>query len=163
VVSGSTLSGGAPAQFSSTLIEHILRSGALQTHLENVLIPTYRTRAKIMRQAVEEILTPLGVQLGQGAAEDGILGGFFLYLTLPPHVVADEVAAVALKEYNLRLLTGGMMAVRGSTPSSPLLARGVRLCWAWEEADLIVEGMSRLAAVLREKFLSKDRTEASQP
>ncbi|EXJ77602.1 hypothetical protein A1O3_09829 [Capronia epimyces CBS 606.96] len=160
---GATLSGGAPGQFSSTLIEHVLRTGALEAHVQNVLIPLYQTRSATIRRAIEEHLGPLGVEIHIGRPyhvkmdaghDEEVIGGFFLYILFPQGILADEVAAVALKEQNIRFLAAGMMAVRGSKSSSDLLKRGARLCWAWEEEDRLVEGVQRIAQVLKEKFLT---------
>jgi DNA-binding transcriptional MocR family regulator len=169
---GATLSGGAPGQFSSTLIEHVLRTGALEAHIQDVLIPLYRTRSARLRQVVEEYLGPLGVQIDTGrpyhitrsgcgdsngdsghGKEEEIVGGFFLYIMFPPGVLADEVAAVALKEYKVRFLAAGAMAVRGSKASIGQSSRGARLCWAWEEEERQVEGVRRIAQVLKERFV----------
>ncbi|EXJ94830.1 hypothetical protein A1O1_03228 [Capronia coronata CBS 617.96] len=162
---GATMSGGAPGQFSSTLIEHALRTGALEAHLQNVLIPTYQTRSATLRRVTEEYLGPLGVdidtgrpfQLEDGRQDEEVLGGFFLYIMFPPGISADEVAAVALKDYNVRLLSAGMMAVKGSKSSDPRLSRGARFCWAWEEEEQLIEGVRRVAQVLKERFLNQNR------
>lgn len=161
------MSGGAPSQFSSTLIEHVLRTGALEAHLQSVLIPTYQARSIALRQATEEYLGPLGVRihtgrpyrLNTGSGDEEIVGGFFLYILFPEGISADEVAASTLAECNVRFLPAEMMAVRGSKASCDLLSRGARLCWAWEEEEQLIEGVRRISQVLKERFLSKSRGE----
>ncbi|KAK6385480.1 Valine--pyruvate aminotransferase [Exophiala oligosperma] len=171
---GATLSGGAPGQFSSTLIEHLLRTGALEGHIRNVLIPLYQHRSAILRQAIHEYLEPLGVKIDTGASykvdgpdrtgeekeEEEVFGGFFLYILFPEGIRSDQVARIALDEYNLRILSSGMMAVRGSKTSCcgrewerERLSRGTRLCWAWHEEEQLVEGVQRIARVLKEKMM----------
>lgn len=150
----------------------MLRTGALEAHLHQVLIPTYKIRSETLRRVVGEQLGPLGVQIdtgcpyhlnvGGGSDREEVIGGFFLYIVFPEGIVADEVAAVALKEYNLRFLAAGMMAVRGSKSSSGMLSRGARLCWAWEEEEQLVEGVGRLATVLRERFLDRNGYHTSE-
>ncbi|KAL4960185.1 aminotransferase [Aspergillus stella-maris] len=163
---GATVSGGAPGQFSSVLIEHVLRSGSLTSHINDVLIPTYRSRCFAMREVIRESLVPLGVQIDTGLPYLSLsssreinkpaetIGGFFLYIVFPEGIEADQVAKVALEEYNLRFLSAGAMAVRGSPNnySEALLKRGGRLCWAWEEEEDIVEGIRRIGRVLQERF-----------
>ncbi|KUL85744.1 hypothetical protein ZTR_08471 [Talaromyces verruculosus] len=159
---GATLSGGAPGQFSSTLIEHVLRTGSMEEHIREVLVPTYKARCAIVQRAIEEYLGPLGVKIDIGRPyklpvdknTKQVMGGFFIYITFPEGMAADDVAAVALKNYNLRFLASGAMRVRGSKGSSneALLSRGARLCWAWEEEAMIIEGVKRIASVLKEKF-----------
>lgn len=117
-----------------------------------------------MRRAIKDALSPLGVRIDTGTpyspdrySQGGyeVIGGFFLYIVFPEGVSADEVARVALEDYNLQFLPAAAMAVR-ETPknhSEPLLKRGARLCWAWEEADDIVDGVQRIARVLKDRFL----------
>ncbi|KAL4793193.1 pyridoxal phosphate-dependent transferase [Aspergillus venezuelensis] len=83
------------------------------------------------------------------ALKQETIGGFFLYIVFPEGIDADDVAKVALEEYNLRFLSAGAMAVRGSPKnhSEALLKRGARLCWAWEEERDIVEGAKRVGRV----------------
>ncbi|KAJ5119947.1 hypothetical protein N7448_010616 [Penicillium atrosanguineum] len=164
---GPTLSGGAPGQFSSVLIEHVLSTGALEYHIQNILAPTYRDRSVALQNAIEELLVPLGVEIDIGRpfkysscqaeskSPEKLSGGFFLYITFPEGVSADIVAAVALKEYNLRFLSAGAMWVRGSMLKydKKLLERGARLCWAWEEAEVLVEGVGRIRDVLVDHLL----------
>ncbi|KAL4955573.1 aminotransferase [Aspergillus filifer] len=164
---GATVSGGAPGQFSSVLIEHVLRSGSLTSHINNVLIPTYRARCFAMRRAIDEALVPLGVQIDTGLPYHSsvsdeetnnlaeTIGGFFLYIVFPEGIDAEQVGKYALEEYNLKFLASGAMAVRGSPKNhrEMLLKRGARLCWAWEEEEDIVEGVRRIARVLQERFL----------
>ena len=124
-ISGATLSGGAPGQFSSTLIEHVLRTGSMEDHIRKVLVPTYKARQTTMQQAIEEYLIPLGVKVDTGRyytlwignETKQIMGGFFVYIAFPEGVTADDVAAVALKDYNLRFLASGAMRVRGINDS----------------------------------------------
>lgn len=162
---GATLSGGAPGQFSSTLIEHVLRTGNMEDHLRKVLVPTYKARCASLNQAIRDHLEPLGVRIDIGRPyilantterenKERVMGGFFIYITLPEGITADNVADVALKEYNLRVLASGAMRVRGSKEctNKTLLTRGIRLCWAWEEPEMLVEGVKRLANVLTEHF-----------
>lgn len=134
----------------------------MEQHIREVLVPTYKARCAIVQRAVEEYLGPLGVKIDIGRPyklpvgndTEQVMGGFFIYITFPEGMAADDVAAVALKEYNLRFLASGAMRVRGSKGSSneALLSRGARLCWAWEEEDMLIEGVKRIANVLKEKF-----------
>lgn len=129
----------------------------MERHIEEVLVPVYKRRAASLRNAVEEYLCPLGVQidpnvmsyeLGDTVIE--LMGGFFMYLLFPDGVLADEVAAISLKKYNVKFLAAGAMSVRGSNTSSDRLRRGARLCWAWEEEENQIEGVKRIALTLSE-------------
>lgn len=97
---------------------------------------------------------------GEEEEEEEVFGGFFLYILFPEGIRSDEVARIALDEYNLRILSSGMMAVRGSKTSCwsrewerERLSRGTRLCWAWHEEGQLVEGVQRIARVLKEKMM----------
>lgn len=132
----------------------------MEEHIREVLVPTYKARCTIVQQAIEKYLRPLGVNIDIGRAYNlpndakQVMGGFFIYITFPEGVAADDVATVALKDYNIRILASGAMKVRGSKDSSneALLSRGARLCWAWEEEDMLIEGVKRIASVLKERF-----------
>jgi DNA-binding transcriptional MocR family regulator len=136
----------------------------MEDHIRQVLVPTYKARCAIVQSAIEEYLRPIGVNidigrlynLSAGDDTEQVMGGFFIYITFPEGIAADDVAAVALKDYNLRFLASGAMRVRGSKGRSneALLSRGARICWAWEEEDMLIEGVKRIANVLKEKFLA---------
>ncbi|KAK8051264.1 hypothetical protein PG993_002649 [Apiospora rasikravindrae] len=156
---GSSSSGGGPAHLSSTFVDKMLRSGALDTHIQTVLIPTYRRRYHIMMGCIAQLLVPLGVKVDSSISEKeaGIAlgGGFFLYLRLPddvPH--ARTVASVALREHGLRIAFGHLFVVAGDEGSTARaegpggIARCFRLCWAWHEEEELREGVHRLADTL---------------
>ena len=149
------MSGGAPGQFSSVLIEHVLRTGRLREHIHELLIPTYQVRSEVMRKAVNQVLSPLGVRIiteSKDKEAGSIFGGFFLFILLPVGLKADDVAAIALEEYNLQILSGLNMTVNRSKSPPPFVERGMRLCWAWEEEEQIRDGIDRLKTVLTSRF-----------
>jgi DNA-binding transcriptional MocR family regulator len=131
----------------------MLGSGALQRHKNEVLIPTYRVRHNAMISAIRKYLYPLGVRIVADGGK-GPVGGYFLYILFPadgPDV--EDIIAVALGQFNLRIQPGKIFGVIDDTSESNLrpttYARGARLCWAWEEADTLVKGIQRLAEVLK--------------
>ncbi|KAJ5182040.1 hypothetical protein N7449_012187 [Penicillium cf. viridicatum] len=163
---GALISGGAPSQFASILIEHVLRTGALEHHLATNVIPVYQLRYSAIKSAISNELVPLGVKIDTGAPwvipgngnqrAERVIGGFFLCIIFPEGVPADDVAVIASRDYNLRILPASMMAVRGSPKSENeegVLTRGARLCWAWEEEEMLVEGVRRIALILKDRFL----------
>ena len=102
--SGSTWSGGNPGHLSSTFIEKMFSSGALEQHIKQKLIPTYATRFYAMVDAIKEYLEPLGVRITigepyhatvNGKADDTMVlaGGFFLLITLPDNTVPAPALA----------------------------------------------------------------------
>ncbi|KAF5689900.1 plp-dependent transferase [Fusarium circinatum] len=170
---GANKSGGCPSHVTATFIEEMLSSGQLQAHIENTLIPTYRSRYYVLRNAIRSLLEPLGFGIStgtpysgkldpsiqSGGASDGsvvVAGGFFIYLTIPEDLPLSsaELAALALKKFNLKFAFGAVMAVEGDKSSAERgdqgYSKGVRLCWAWHSENEISEGIHRLATLVRE-------------
>lgn len=134
----------------------MLRTGSLQSHISDTLIPEYHMRYHIYMKAVEELLMPLGYTNEAPSSTSGIAGGFFSYLRTPKifadhGVYAKTVAAIALRDYNLRVGFGHMFAIAGDAGSLSRAERAdgfghcLRLCWAWMESDEILEAIHRLA------------------
>lgn len=136
----------------------MLRSGRLQAHIKDTLVPTYRERYYALMSAVEDVLVPLGVRVEANKPKDAATataGGFFTYLRLPDDLpIARNVAAIALKDKQLRVAFGHMFTVTGDEGSISRaeredgFARCIRLCWAWHEVAEIEEGMNRLGATI---------------
>ncbi|KAF4341705.1 plp-dependent transferase [Fusarium beomiforme] len=170
---GANKSGGCPSHLTATFIEEMLSSGQLQAHIKDTLIPTYRSRYYVLRNAIRHLLEPLGFNISTGTPYGGIAdpnmqsnevshgrvavaGGFFIYLTIPNGLLVSsaELAALALERYKLKFAFGAMMAVEGDNSSIERGGRGygkgIRLCWAWHSEKEIFEGIERLAALVRE-------------
>ncbi|KAK7404077.1 Valine--pyruvate aminotransferase [Neonectria punicea] len=169
---GATRSGGCPSHLAATFVHEMIASGALEKHIRDVLIPTYRSRYYAMSKAIEEHLIPLGFRVSTGkpyeassapnsktnghARKEAAAGGYFTYISAPadlPLSVGD-VAALALQRHDLKFAYGGMMAVEGDGGSSKRAAEGfgngIRLCWAWHDEKEITEGIQRLARLVME-------------
>ena len=135
----------------------MLRSGQLQSHIKDNLIPTYRKRYYTLMAAINDLLSPLGVVVEvsvRGDSSTATAGGFFTYLRLPDDLpVARTVAVFALNQ-RLRIAFGHMFTVTGDEGSvaraeaSDGFAKCIRLCWAWHEDAEIKEGIERLAAAI---------------
>ena len=132
----------------------------MQTHIDNVLIPTYQSRYRVLMKAIKTYLEPLGVRVTTGApyitpktGEVLPAGGFFTYISFPDNFPsADVIAKKAREDYALVFAYGEMFVVKGDSASAERSAknfgRGARLCWAWHEEPEIEEGVKRLAQVL---------------
>lgn len=134
----------------------MLRTGSLQNHISDTLIPEYHMRYYIYMKAVEELLIPLGYTNEAPNQTSGIAGGFFSYLRTPRHfadhgVYAKSLAALALRDYSLRIGYGHMFVIAGDEGSLERAERldgfgnCIRLCWAWLETEEILEAVQRLA------------------
>lgn len=172
---GSTWSGGAPSHMASVFVDTLLRTGSLERHIREVLIPTYARRRAAMMQAVQHRLISMGVKIKTGASystmaaldpsdehlldvvEDAAteqVGGFFTYLTFPAHFPSvTEIARAALQDYNTIIAPGELMVVAGDPGSSERGAlafrHGARLSWSWCTETEIEEGIRRLESVIR--------------
>ena len=85
-----------------------------------------------------------------------IAGGYFLWLKLPRGVDAAKVASVALEQENLIVAQGSMFEVpregtndnsagsRVQAASNGHFSENLRLCLAWEDFEMLDEGIRRL-------------------
>lgn len=146
MVRGTTASGGAPSQFSSTYIADLLESGELQKHIHGTLQPAYASRYRTMISAIEQHLVPLGVELPQ--SDRDVVGGYFVWISLPQQLRGAEVARRAKEDENLVVAQGELFEVPGDTETASF-PHGIRLCFAWETEENLEEGIKRLASVIR--------------
>ncbi|KAF2138883.1 uncharacterized protein K452DRAFT_311334 [Aplosporella prunicola CBS 121167] len=150
---GSTRSGGAPSQFTSTLVHELFKERYLQTHIETVLRPAYASRYCALVAAINEHLLPLGVTTAAATSENhAAAGGYFVWLQLPAGLSAAAVAKKALDEENLAVAEGGLFTVPEDDAAAGRLDKYVRLCFTWEDEGNIQEGVTRLARAVK-KFL----------
>lgn len=63
---GSTRSGGCPTQLTASMVHEMLESGALESHIRDTAIPTYRARYHAMMKAIKQHLLPLGFEISVG-------------------------------------------------------------------------------------------------
>jgi len=146
---GSSRSGGAPSQFTATIITEMLKSGDLMQHIENVLCPAYKTRHHIIQQAIEKHLVPLGVTLGDVSVEGkDVFGGYFIWINLPENISAKLVAERAREEENLIVAPGHLFEV--SNDPRIKFASSIRLCFSYEEELDLQEGVERLAKAVED-------------
>lgn len=125
----------------------LVESGDLQKHVFETLQPTYARRYRKMIFAIETYLVPLGVDLLQ--KNSGVTGGYFIWISLPKPLQADEVAVRSTRDQNLTIMPGHNFAVWGDEGVVDL-DRNVRLALSWEEEGNLVEGIQRLATVIKE-------------
>ena len=145
---GSSRSGGAPSQLTATIINELLVSSSLQTHIETVLKPAYQKRYNLMMSAIKKELLPLGVRVGEESLKGhDIFGGYFIWIELPTGVEAELVATRARESENLIVAPGQLFEVQGD--SSIKFPNAVRLCFSWEAERDLEDGVIRLARVMR--------------
>ncbi|KAJ5774763.1 Pyridoxal phosphate-dependent transferase major region subdomain 1 [Penicillium paradoxum] len=142
---GSSRSGGAPSQLCAAIIDQMFPTRIIQTHIHDVLQPKYAERYHTLLSAIQEHLVPLGVTLPAPAAA---AGGYFMWIGLPAPLIAAEVAQRAESEEKLHVSPGNVFQVPGDSQLAGAFADHLRLCFAWEDPRLLIEGVRRLARVL---------------
>ena len=96
---GSSRSGGAPSQLTACFVAETLETGELQRYVYDRLQPTYGNRYRRMLEAINQHLIPLGVRVPQTDRE--VVGGYFIWLTLPSPLKGAVVAQRAKEDENL--------------------------------------------------------------
>ncbi|KAK5111481.1 hypothetical protein LTR62_004933 [Meristemomyces frigidus] len=142
---GTTASGGAPSQLTSTYITLLLTSGALENHIQFILRPAYALRYRILVNAIEQHLLPLGFSLPQ--PDRKVVGGYFVWLALPTGLSAERLAQRCKDDENVVVAPGTIFEVPGDEKVGGFDGH-VRLCFAWEEEGLLeigVQGIARAA------------------
>ncbi|KAI7265746.1 PLP-dependent transferase [Hortaea werneckii] len=143
---GTTCSGGAPSQLTSTYMTILLTSGQLDKHIQNTLRPTYARRYNILINAITAHLLPLGFQLPQ--PDRDIVGGYFVWLKLPGRMTATALAS-ACKREGVVIAPGTIFEVPGDRETAGFDGH-MRLCFAWEDERKLEEGVARVAGAVRE-------------
>jgi DNA-binding transcriptional MocR family regulator len=108
-----------------------------------------------MMDSIQKHLVPLGVKLPQESRQ--VVGGYFIWLRLPPHIRASLLTRRCKDTHNLVIAEGALFEVPGDAhvPAADADSAGtafpydVRLCFAWEEEAELEEGIERLAEVMR--------------
>lgn len=136
----------------------LLRSGDLEKHIAEVLIPAYQRRCQVLREAIERVLVGKGVGVGEtsvmgldGKGEgEGVFGGYFIWITLPEGMNAEYVAVKAKEEEGLIIAPGKIFEVSGEEGKGGGFGfeRAVRLCFSWELEEDLNEGIERLGRVI---------------
>ncbi|KAL4987355.1 pyridoxal phosphate-dependent transferase [Aspergillus falconensis] len=146
---GCQRSGGAPSQFSSTMVDQLVSSGFLQKHIDEVLRPAYASRYYRLMSAIQTHLYPLGVTLP--FTGPSVAGGYFIWAALPGPLRASDLAPVALQDHGVRVAAGDLFRVQGDpTAGKNEFGSFVRLCFAWEPEERLAEGVQRLACAIRQ-------------
>jgi DNA-binding transcriptional MocR family regulator len=144
---GSSRSGGAPSQLTSTFLHQLLQSGSFMEHLQKTLIPSYASRYHCVVQAIQSHLLPLGVSMLNPSRD--IAGGYFAWLTLPSGTDAQRVAQRAKTEESLVVAEGALFKVQGDEEAPGMsFNENIRICYAWEDEGKLAEGIERLARVI---------------
>ena len=132
--SGTTQMGGGANPFTAQLVAEYCRSGHWETHLSD-LRSLYKTRRDVALSALRRYM-PHDVRWTHP------LGGFFIWLTLPENVFAQDVKRMALQE---GVLVG---AGEGFFVNAAEGEHNLRLAYSCASTDDIEKGISILAEVI---------------
>lgn len=159
-MTGSSRSGGAPSQLCAAIVSDLVHSGELENHIENALRPTLQRRHRLVMDALAQYISPLGAIVRESSlAGSEIYGGFFIWFTLDLGLPTKVIAEAAMEEENLIIGSGNMFEVHGDEASAKFDTE-IRLCFAWEPEEALVEGVRRLGDVARRIQQNKPHYEA---
>ncbi|KAI1261075.1 PLP-dependent transferase [Xylariaceae sp. FL1019] len=156
---GSTKSGGAPSQLTATIVCELLKDsqGGLDAHIRQTLRPTYARRHGLLMKTVLKELVPLGIQVIEHSLQEqkDFFGGYFVWMNLPTTTdgkswpTAKEIAERCRATEDLMIGNGELFAVHGDEAAAPF-NHAIRLCFAWEDEEDLVNGVERLGRVIRQ-------------
>jgi len=136
----------------------------LTKHVNNVLRPAYTRRHSLLLRTITTELVPLGVRVREGSlcGQGDVYGGYFIWMKLPsstpPSIstassssswpTAKEIADRCRSDEDLMIGNGEMFAVHGDE-EAVRFDDAIRLCFAWENEEDLVDGVQRLGRVIR--------------
>ena len=126
---------GGTSPFSSYVAAAYMMAGALEPHIRD-LVALYRQKRDVMLRALQWYFPP-GVQWTRPT------GGFFIWLTLPPHLNAEDLLDRA-REEGVDFLPGERCF---ATPGTD--RHTIRLAFSLPTPDQIEEGIKRLGDALK--------------
>lgn len=100
-----------------------------------------------MMTAITQHLLPLG--LSTPDAKTDVAGGYFVWLKLPGPLRSEVVARKAAEEEDLIISDGTAFQVQGDEESGNCFDSNIRLCFSYETEENLVEGVERLARLIR--------------
>ncbi|KAI0817153.1 pyridoxal phosphate-dependent transferase [Xylaria sp. FL0064] len=170
---GSTRSGGAASQLAATIVCELLlpskrgdkggeeecemgeKDCELDIHIRQTLLPSYARRHGVLSRAIREVLVPLGVRFAEDSlcGHEGVYGGYFVWMTLPRGngkvwPSAQAIADRCRSDEELMIGNGELFAVYGDE-ETVRFDDAIRLCFAWEDEEDLVDGVQRLGRVIR--------------
>ncbi|KAI4731426.1 putative aminotransferase [Aureobasidium sp. EXF-10728] len=152
---GSSCSGGAPSQLTSTYMNILVKEGTMSEHIFKILQPAYAARYKTLVSAIHEHIYPLGARLPKSTQR--VVGGYFLWLTLPNTVKAVDFVKRCQIEAQVIIAPGNIFEVPGD--DSVKFENSIRLTFSWIDEALMVEAVKRISVVLESCLKGEGPTE----
>ena len=101
-------------------------------------------------QAIDSHLIPLGFRKPQ--PDRNIVGGYFVWLSLPTGLKAEEFTISCKEDENLIISSGEIFQVPGD--DSVKFEGSIRVSFAWEDVEKFSKAVRRIARVA-ERMLAK--------
>ncbi|KAI1426566.1 pyridoxal phosphate-dependent transferase [Xylaria sp. FL1777] len=131
----------------------------IDTHIRHTLLPSYARRHAVLARAIRDVLVPLGVRVVEDSlcGREGVYGGYFVWMALPretgtgtgtPWPTARAIADRCRADEDLMIGNGELFAVYGDEEAARF-QDAIRLCFAWEDEEDLVDGVERLGRVIR--------------
>lgn len=121
-------SGGGLNPFTSAIVRGVLEDGGMETHLDE-LRAVYSARVRTLDAALQEHLPEVSYHFPQG--------GYFFWVRLPDGRNAEELLSDAAK-FKVSFKPGIRFSSQGGKCDH------MRLCFAYYEAEALVQGVERL-------------------
>src|SRR5262249_17839813 len=139
VASGTTQMGGGANPFVAQIVAEYCRSGAWEPHIQH-LQALYRGRR-------DRALAALGQYMPAEVSWTHPAGGFFLWLTLPRHILANDARRLAL-QHGVEVAAGEGFFVHTAEG-----AHHLRLTYSFAPPEEIESGIRILAQVIQQLTL----------
>jgi DNA-binding transcriptional MocR family regulator len=131
-------------------MHQLLVTDTLQNYIGRTLQPAYAGRYQAMMTAITQHLLPLGVSSPQANAD--VAGGYFVWLKLPEPLRSAVITAKAAEEQDLIVSDGSAFQVQGDEEHGIVFNSNIRLCFSYETEAILVEGVERLAQLIRQEL-----------
>lgn len=105
----------------------MIASGELQRHVYDTLQPSYGRRYQKMALAIQRELVPLGARMPQ--TDRRVVGGYFIWVTLPPGLKSVAVVQRAQEEENVVVAQVRDVPEYTDYTNAPCLGRDFRGAW----------------------------------
>lgn len=139
---GALQSGGGFNPATSATISEMFSNGSAQKHV-SIVREHYRTTCQILLRAVEEHMKG-ALKEGETLTYERPTGGFFVFIRLPERFDADRLLEIC-QRLGVVFFVG-----KHSSLDKQGFRNCIRLCFAWLEPEVMIEGVKRIAKGLRE-------------
>lgn len=140
---GNTKSGGCPSQLSSFTVDHLMKTGSLDTIINN-FISHYSKRAQVVKQCIEEYFPKSTTWYGGE-------GGYFFWITFHDDIDVGEIISILNRDYDIIIAPGTAFEVTNNVLG---WNNSVRISVSFLDKESIAEGMKIWGDLMREKYPS---------